>query len=147
MRRMIYDEGPDGERRLDGWFEDSKARVWTRDQDIVDAPAEWRELVRTAGGQWLIGHRTRVRGRSDRYERAEPEQAMAWLSAEGRAEDLETYFGGPEERRGRPSQGPRVDLRLPEALLAQVDAYAEEREWSRSEALRDLISAGLRLTR
>lgn len=38
--------------------------------------------------------------------------------------------------RGRPAVGPRIQVRLPEEITAEVDAYAESYGISRAEAIR-----------
>ncbi len=50
-----------------------------------------------------------------------------------------------QKRRGRPATGrdPVSAVRLPVELTANVDAWAESREISRSEAIRRLVELGL----
>lgn len=50
-----------------------------------------------------------------------------------------------DRRRGRPVVGPKVETRLPEPDLQKVDAFAEQHDMSRAEALRQLTSDGLLL--
>lgn len=46
-----------------------------------------------------------------------------------------------DSRNGRPSIGSKVEVRIPEEILARVDAFKGDRE--RADALRDIIAAGL----
>jgi hypothetical protein len=52
----------------------------------------------------------------------------------------------PGSRGGRPVVGPKVETRLPESVLAKVDAFAAQHSLSRAEALRQLVDEGLLLT-
>ncbi|MGW3400294.1 hypothetical protein [Streptomyces zhihengii] len=49
----------------------------------------------------------------------------------------------PSSRGGRPTIGPKVETRLPEATLREVDNFAQQHDLSRSEALRQLVTDGL----
>jgi hypothetical protein len=53
-----------------------------------------------------------------------------------------------KKSRGRPNKQGGLDpvsaVRLPAAVTAQVDAWGEERELSRSEAVRRLVELGLK---
>jgi hypothetical protein len=54
------------------------------------------------------------------------------------------------KRRGRPSTGgrdPGVHVRLPETMLATLDAWAASQDVSRSEAIRRLVELGLNAAR
>lgn len=44
---------------------------------------------------------------------------------------------------GRPPVGPAINMRFPEELLAEIDAYAEAAGISRAAAIRRLVQAGL----
>jgi hypothetical protein len=51
------------------------------------------------------------------------------------------------KRRGRPPSGgrdPGVHVRLPETMLATLDAWAAAKDVSRSEAIRRLVELGLK---
>jgi hypothetical protein len=52
----------------------------------------------------------------------------------------------PKRKPGRPATGrdPVTALRLPPVLLEQIDSWASERDISRSDAMRQLIEAGLK---
>lgn len=47
-------------------------------------------------------------------------------------------------RRGRPSIGEKIQVRLSAVELTGLDNYAEARGWSRAAAIRDLVRKGLR---
>jgi hypothetical protein len=51
----------------------------------------------------------------------------------------------PKKRRGRPATGkdPLVSARMPSAVIAGVEAWAEANEVSRSQAFRQLVELGL----
>jgi hypothetical protein len=52
----------------------------------------------------------------------------------------------PKKRRGRPPSGgrdPHVTIRMPNALIAQADAWAAANDTGRSEAIRRLVELGL----
>jgi hypothetical protein len=50
------------------------------------------------------------------------------------------------KRRGRPATGkdPQVVLRMPAGFIAEIDAWAGDREIGRSEAVRRLCETGLK---
>src|SRR6516165_1074808 len=51
-----------------------------------------------------------------------------------------------KKRRGRPATGkdPLVSARMPSALIAEVEAWAEANQMSRSQAFRQLVEHGLK---
>ncbi len=57
-----------------------------------------------------------------------------------------TKKAAPKRKPGRPATGrdPLTALRLPPPLLATIDAWADKRGASRSDAMRQLIEAGLK---
>jgi hypothetical protein len=52
----------------------------------------------------------------------------------------------PKKRRGRPATGkdPQVVVRMPAALIAEVDAWGIANDAMRSEAIRLLVKLGLK---
>jgi hypothetical protein len=52
----------------------------------------------------------------------------------------------PKKRRGRPATGkdPQVVVRMPSALIAEVDTWATANDAIRSEAIRRLVELGLK---
>lgn len=66
-----------------------------------------------------------------------PEEfAAACMVAHG---EIEVFKRGP----GRPEIGARVEARLPDGLLARIDARAEERLTTRAEVIRELLTKAL----
>lgn len=66
-----------------------------------------------------------------------PEEfATACMVAHG---EIEALKRGP----GRPEIGARVEVRLPDGLLARIDARAEERLATRAEVIRELLTKAL----
>ena len=56
----------------------------------------------------------------------------------------------PKRRRGRPPSGgrdPHVTIRMPNALIAEADAWAAANDTVRSDAIRRLVEVGLKATR
>jgi Arc/MetJ-type ribon-helix-helix transcriptional regulator len=51
----------------------------------------------------------------------------------------------PKKRRGRPATGkdPHIAARMPQDLIAQIEAWAAANDTSRSEAFRTLVELGL----
>ena len=51
----------------------------------------------------------------------------------------------PKKRRGRPATGkdPHIAARMPTPLIAEVEAWAEANDTTRSEAIRRLVEIGL----
>lgn len=58
-------------------------------------------------------------------------------------------INGTQKKRGRPATGetPKINARLPDDLLVQVDSYAAAQGVDRSSAIRSLIEKGLKLVR
>jgi hypothetical protein len=53
----------------------------------------------------------------------------------------------PKKSRGRPPSGgrdPHIAARMPPALIAEVEAWAEANDTSRSDAFRRLVELGLK---
>ncbi|WP_020576509.1 ribbon-helix-helix protein, CopG family [Actinopolymorpha alba] len=48
--------------------------------------------------------------------------------------------------RGRPEVGPTIQVRIPSDQLEIIDDYAEVQDISRAEAIRRLLTAGLKTT-
>lgn len=54
------------------------------------------------------------------------------------------HCGGPFRRVGRPREGDvRVTATIPRSMLDDIDAFAEQQEVPRAEAIRRLLAAGL----
>jgi hypothetical protein len=71
-------------------------------------------------------------------------EAIDWLTHNGYADRIPEFMPGvPDESGpGRPEIGGLVQVRLGN-LLPSVDAYATRHSWSRAEAVRRLVVAGL----
>jgi hypothetical protein len=111
------------------------------------------ELYRTSGGRWVVhtDASSEFNG-PNRWEFLTDDEARDWVirSHGGDAEEvLAEHFpdtpdeSGPGPQGGRPSVGPKVETRLDEKTLAQVDARAGKEGVSRAEMLRRLVVAGL----
>lgn len=103
------------------------------------------DLLLTKQGQWLYGHITYRQGQGDRYERIIPDEAREWFIRGGSEydEDIARYFGELEEERGpgRPTEGTRIDVRVPADLLAKVDEQRErDGDSSRAETIRKILA-------
>lgn len=128
--------------KFDGWFDHNKAEVWRGEEN---SPGERTDLLLTKQGQWLYGHITNWQGRESRYERITPDEAREWFIRGGSDydEDVAKYFGELEEERGpgRPSEGTRIDVRVPADLLARVDERRErDGDPSRAETIRKVLT-------
>lgn len=104
------------------------------------------ELFRTKGGRWVRCDWDQWQGSEAKHWFISDDEARQWLLTEKQHEAVEKYFGELEEESGpnlggRPSIGPKVDVRIPKDILARVDAFKGTRD--RADALRDLIAAGL----
>lgn len=112
----------------------------------------YEELLRTAGGRWVLHHDGTHEFNGPEYHQfLSDAEAQDWLiraKSEGADQALETHFGGVEEEvgpniGGRPAIGKKIEVRLDESTIAQVDARAAAEEVSRAEMLRRLVIAGL----
>lgn len=110
-----------------------------------NSPGERTDLLLTKQGQWLYGHITNWQGQMSRYERITPDEVREWFIRGGSDydEDVAKHFGELEEERGpgRPTEGTRIDVRVPAYLLAQVDERGErEGHSSRAETIRKVLA-------
>jgi hypothetical protein len=85
-------------------------------------------LYRTGEGRWVLHWWAQWRGRLDRWSFATDGYARDWLLANGHDAALEEHFGPIEPKRGpgRPPIGRPIQVRLPDGLLARLDAFAGE---------------------
>ncbi|MDX2692177.1 hypothetical protein [Streptomyces ipomoeae] len=142
-----YSDDPDdfAGPQLAGWFNDASAVQWKEDGDWDDF-ATHEELYRTAKGRWVRCDWTHHQGADPKYWFVSDAEARTWLLTNHHDDAVEKYLGKPEEEAGpnlggRPSIGPRVDVRLPQEVLDRVDSFKGDRD--RADALRELIEAGL----
>lgn len=138
---------------LDGYFDLDKA---TRIEDGTywdgnnnrgnNSRDQWRtqNLLRTAGGRWVIAYYTSWQGEQDRYEFVDDDRAKKWLEVAEQYDQIEKYFGEQDEERGpgRPGiDGTNFTVKFPTDLLTQVDQAAETAGISRAEWLRRAAQA------
>lgn len=153
-RTMVYEQDVDGEKHLTGWFNPDSAEEFEESthwdgnnmvSDVATGFGHHQAVYRTSGGRWVLHFWSQWSGVQPSYEYIDGEAAREWLLRCGHEDAVERYFGEVEEERGpgRPGIGDPVQVRLPVDLLATVDAWAAERDISRAEAIRRLVTAGL----
>ena len=103
-------------------------------------------LYRTKGGRWVLNFWSQYQGVAEKYEFIDDATAKDWLLRNSHDDAIAQHFGELEEESGpnlggRPSIGPKVEVRLPQGVLDRVEALRGGRE--RADVLRDLIVAGL----
>lgn len=142
-----YSDDPDDFTgpQLAGWFNDDSAIQWKEDGDWNDS-ATHEELYRTAKGRWVRCDWTQWQGSEAKYWFVSNAVARTWLLTNHHDDAVAKYFGNPEEESGpnlggRPSIGPKVEVRVPQEILDRVDGFKGTRD--RADALRDIIAAGL----
>jgi hypothetical protein len=125
------------------WDGDNHACVHLRDY------SRFQNLYRTAGGRWVIEQTSRWQREQTKHWFITDEQAREWLIVnEADEETLERYFGEqPDEEGpnlgGRPEVGPKIEVRLPQDILDQLDARAQAEGVKRAEMVRRLLAAAL----
>ncbi|MEU5323026.1 hypothetical protein AB0G67_40680 [Streptomyces sp. NPDC021056] len=150
-----YAETEYDETTLQGWFNDDSSTLykeatrWDGNNHVSVNPVGrhgHQALYRTKGGRWVLNTWSQWQGSEDRYEFIDDSVAKDWLLRNDEDDAVEQHFGELEEESGpnlggRPSIGPKVEVRIPKDILARVDAFKGTRD--RADALRDLIAAGL----
>lgn len=150
-----YAENEYDETTLAGWFNpDSSTKYdeatrWDGNNNVSINPVGrygHQALYRTKGGKWVLNNWSQWQGSEDRYEFIDDSTAKDWLLRNEEDAAVEQYFGELEEESGpnlggRPSVGPKVEVRLDEETLRRVTKFTGDR--ARADALRDLIAAGL----
>ena len=150
MPRITY-HTPDSDL---AWFERDKATLVATDETEWDGNnhisratrSQWirEDLYRTAGGAWVIlrdNHDTRTVPPGPTWHGITPDEAQAWLRKQDLHELADTEFEAVEERGpGRPEIGERICVRLPPALLADVDRIAAESGSTRPDVIRIALS-------
>lgn len=136
-----------GERTLAGWFDLKRAertegrREWdgNNQADVHVGANRGQNLIRTAGGRWVIEQWSAWVSEEDTYEFVTDEQARTWLLVNESDELIEKWFGEVEEEKGpgRPEVGPAFSVRFPADLLAWVDRRANEDGVTRAALLRE----------
>ncbi|MEV6309948.1 CopG family transcriptional regulator [Streptomyces sp. NPDC051840] len=148
----------DYDGRLLGWFVLESAERFLEDTKYVNdfdkvsvntlSETTHQTLYRTAKGQWVLNDWSDHSDSADDYRFISEGEAKNWLVLNGEDGAVERYFGELEEESGpnlggRPSIGPKVETRLPQDVLATVDALAKSRSMSRADLLRQLVERGL----
>jgi hypothetical protein len=140
---------------LAGWFDDASATTfgeatdWDGNNDISRATrSQWDHegLYRTKGGRWVLNRWSQWQGSAPAsHEFITDEQAKTWLLTHEHDDAVAEHFGPVEDERGpgRPEVGQAINTRLPEDLLAKVDAYAQEHGVTRAAAIRTLLAERL----
>lgn len=150
-----YTETEWDETTLAGWFNDDSATLYKEDTRwngnnhvSVNAvgPHGHQALYRTKGGRWVLNSWSDYQGSEDRYEFIDDQTAKDWLLRNDEDAAIAEHFGTLEEESGpnlggRPSVGPKVEVRLDEDTLRRINEFASGR--ARADVLRELIAAGL----
>lgn len=137
------------EERAEYWhgakavFVGSLADVNTRDQN------RGQGLYRTAQGRWVLRTWSNWQGEADTHTYLTDDEARDWLVFNDREEIAEQYFGAIAEERGpgRPEEGTRIDVRIPDDVLAEIAGHAEANGRNRSAEIRALIDEALQARR
>jgi hypothetical protein len=155
---MNYDGGYD---RL-GWFDLDAA------EHVLEESSRWNgqsmigvlsgmqinraQLYRTSGGRWVENQDSRPEFNGpNRWRFLTDDEAREWMIKSGGEEAEEAlakwFPDTPDESGpnlgGRPTVGPKVEVRLDPETLAKVDERAAKEGVKRAEMLRRLIVAGL----
>lgn len=167
MRVNVYSTPTDcgDERVLLGWYDPERA-VEAIDEDTRWDGNNWcgvtsgttmgalATLYRTAGGRW-VERQDRRRCRiavtvqnPDTSRFLSDDEAREWLLINGRDEVVERYWGPVAEESGpdlggRPYVGPAISVKIPEDLLAAMDAASEAQGIARAEWIRRACTAAL----
>jgi hypothetical protein len=150
-RQNVFWEDDGG---LAGWFDTAKAECfneatrWNGNNHIsVPTGSQWahEELYHTVGGRWVKHAWSQWQGTLPRWTFVSEDEAQEWLLLNEEDEAVGRLFGDVVEESGpgRPEIGPAVHTRLPEELLAQIDADAKAHGESRAEAIRRLLAKAL----
>ncbi|HET8684961.1 MAG TPA: CopG family transcriptional regulator [Micromonosporaceae bacterium] len=150
-RTNIIDE--DG--RVTGWFDPDLAEEYAEstywdghNRRSTQTGSQWDHeiLYHTSGGRWVLYTYSNRQGVPDGYAFVTPDRAREWLIKNEDDKAVERHFGTIEEERGpgRPEIGPEVKTRLPEEVVAALDAMAERAGLSRAAQLRQIVTDGVR---
>lgn len=145
MRRVTIEwEDEDGTPRL-GWFDWDKATTW-EEKPFYDAQSH-TQLVRTSQGRWVINSWSAWVDVKEKWSYITAEQARDWLirnehddkviaAALGETPESES---GPASV-GRPRVGDRVEVRIPEEMLAWIDGAGQQPGETRADTIRRIVS-------
>ncbi|MCX4966983.1 ribbon-helix-helix protein, CopG family [Streptomyces sp. NBC_00654] len=124
-----------------------------REQEVsvnrVSDEFEHQSLYRTKRGRWVRCTWSQRQGVEPRYTFVSEAAAKEWLQRNEHDDIVKTWFGpveeefGPTSVGGRPAVGTKVETRLPDDVLAALDARAAAEGTSRAQMIRSLVTAGL----
>ena len=130
-----------------GWYDEAKAQTWDVGGRVLASPrharparsaTRGRVLALTAASEWMVRDTD-----SDEAAPVTPDEARALLAAAGQSTTPVDQWSPPEPRRagrlGRPPVGAKVEVRLPDDLLAAVDAIAAADGTSRADVIRAAV--------
>jgi hypothetical protein len=109
-----------------GSFDADKARTWHG---------------RPGGALYRTSRRRWVQERRGLCQYVDDEAAAEWLTRNGFTEDAAGVLN--PRPAGRPSIGPLVSVRLPEALVDELDELAGEDKKKRADVIRELLEEGV----
>ncbi|MFJ2774875.1 hypothetical protein [Streptomyces sp. NPDC087300] len=150
-----YPETEWDEVTLAGWFNKDSATEYEEATTGINGTSvnpvgkfEHQSLYRTAKGRWVLCTWSQYEGVDPRNEFADDATAKDWLIRNEEDAAVAQWFGELEEESGpnlggRPSVGPKVEVRLDAETLRRIriEEFAAGR--ARADALRDLIAARL----
>lgn len=149
---------PDQEIRLAGWFDPDSAtkfhedETWDGDNYISVNVGRFNHqcLYRSKSGRWILNTWSDWSGTPETYQFVTDEVAKDWLLRNNGDDSVEEFFGEIEEESGpdlggRPSEGKKIEVRIPDDTLALIEDRAKAEGTTRSEMIRRLVTAGLGL--
>jgi hypothetical protein len=128
-RADVY-EYADDSRTLDGWFDLDAATTYNEGMrwdgsNMVSVHtsdgAAHEQLIRTAGGRWVLNRWSQWAGAEETYEFVKPEKARKWLLIAEKDGAVREHFGELEEEAG-PDVGGRGSLILIRSYPERVDS-------------------------
>lgn len=150
-----HDDG-DAHTHLEGWFNPDTAERFAEGKNFdgsnmvsIITGSQWghEALYRTSGGRWVRHHWSQWEGSPETHVFVTDDEAKDWLiRSEVNDDALEKHFGDiPEESApiGRPREGTLVGVRVPDEILAGLDAQAQQAGVSRAHLIRELLAAGV----
>jgi hypothetical protein len=148
----------DGGTTLAGWFNADSATAYREAEDwdgsnniSVNTGSPWdhQTLYRTSKGRWVLNNWSQRQDTPERYEFITDDAAQTWLVHNKCDTAVQQWFGQLDEEAGpamgRPTVGPKWEVRLDEETRAKVEALTGDGR-KRADVLRDLIAAGLAST-
>lgn len=149
-RTNVFDDNGDyaGHFNADKASYHSERTRWNGQNHVSLATGtEWdhEELIRTAGGDWVLRRWSQWEGSKEGYSYVSPGKAQEWLLiSEYDDDEIAEIMGAPvEEERGpgRPPVGRELKIAIPEETIAKMDALVEAGEArSRAEIVRAALT-------